>query len=235
MDHTTQALTIMLLIALAVFLILNRQYKKGAYYQVTKNSYFSTKWNTGKHGEYLIYKQLKPLERVGGKFLFNLYIPKKNGKTTELDVLLICPKGIFVFESKNYSGWIYGNEAQRNWTQTLLAKRGRSRRLYFYNPVKQNQSHIRHLKKLVGDRIPMHSLIVFSNRCTLKKISVKSANIHVLYRHDIRPTVAKIWNRAPADALTQTEIADIYNQLYPYTQVSDAVKEKHIANVEGKH
>ena len=142
---------------------------------------------------------------------------------------------IFVFESKNYSGWIYGNEAQRNWTQTLLAKRGRSRRLYFYNPVKQNQSHIRHLKKLVGDRIPMHSLIVFSNRCTLKKISVKSANIHVLYRHDIRPTVAKIWNRAPADALTQTEIADIYNQLYPYTQVSDAVKEKHIANVEGKH
>ncbi len=42
-----------------------------------------------------------------------------SGGTTEIDLLLIHPKGLFVFESKNYSGWIFGNEVYQNWTQTL--------------------------------------------------------------------------------------------------------------------
>ena len=64
----------------------------------------------GEIGEYLIWKELKSFERKGGRFLFNLYIPKANDETTEIDVVLIHPKGFFVIESKNYNGWIFGNE-----------------------------------------------------------------------------------------------------------------------------
>ncbi len=91
----------------------NKEYKNGAYYQITKLPYSSVKHNTGRYGEYLTYKYLKNFEASGAKFLFNIYIPKENGETTEIDVLMICSKGIFVFESKNYSGWIFGSETQK--------------------------------------------------------------------------------------------------------------------------
>ena len=39
-----------------------------------------------------------------GKILRNVYVPKENGETSEIDVLYITQKGIFVIESKNYSG-----------------------------------------------------------------------------------------------------------------------------------
>ena len=96
-----------------------RKYRKSAYYQITKNSYLSVLLDKGKYGEYLTYKYLKHLEADGAKFLFNTYIPKGNEGTTEIDVLMICKKGIFVFESKNYSGWIFGSEQQLYWYQTL--------------------------------------------------------------------------------------------------------------------
>ena len=54
-----------------------------------------------------------------GKMLRNVYIPKGNGETSEIDVLYISRKGIFVFESKNYSGWIFGKESDQYWTVSL--------------------------------------------------------------------------------------------------------------------
>jgi hypothetical protein len=84
----------------------------------------STIFDKGRNGEYQIYKRLRNHENKGGKFLFNCYLPKENGETTEIDVLLINKNGIFVFESKNYSGWIFGDEKSKNWTQTLPQGRG---------------------------------------------------------------------------------------------------------------
>ena len=58
------------------------------------------------------------------------------GKTTEIDLLMIHEKGIFVFESKNYSGWIFGSEDQLKWTQCFKS----GQREHFYNPYKA-ESH----------------------------------------------------------------------------------------------
>ena len=220
------------ILAIAALFLWNNAYKKGAYYQITKNSYLATRWDTGKYGEYLIYKRLKRLERTGGKFLFNIYIPKENEETTEIDVLLLCAKGLFVFESKNYSGWIFGNEFQKTWTQSLPQGRRRSHKEHFYNPIWQKQAHMKHLKNLIGEHLPMQSVIVFSERCTLKNVTVKSSDIRVINRYDIRATVSEICDELSTDLLTEAEIAEIYNKLYPCTQVSDAVKEQHIANIE---
>jgi len=146
-------------------------------------------------------------------------------------VLLICSKGIFVFESKNYSGWIFGNELQKNWTQILPKSKGYSNKEYFYNPIMQNASHIKHLKNLIGENVPMHSIIVFSDRCTLKDITIKSAGISVINRYHLKPIVMHIYNQIQTDFLTETEIYDIYNELYPYTQVSYEEKAQHIERI----
>ena len=121
-----------------------------------------------------IVANLRQYEKNGGKFLFNIYIPKGENGTTEIDVLLITTKGLFVFESKNYSGWIFGDEDKRNWYQTPPQGKGKSRKESFYNPIMQNRTHIKHLKALLGESIPMHSIITFSDRCTLKNVLVTS-------------------------------------------------------------
>ncbi len=221
-------------LVLCVQLHKNKQYKEGTYYQITKNSYFSVKYDKGKHTEYLTWKSLRHLENNGSKFLFNVFIPTKNNGTTEIDVLLICSKGLFVFECKNYSGWIFSHEAQNNWTQTLPQGRGRYHKEYFYNPIMQNASHIKHLKSLIGKNVPMRSIIVFSDRCVLKDIRIKSNNVSVINHYKIASIVAQICNQIKADIYTETEINDIYNKLYPYTQIDSATKELHIENARKK-
>lgn len=207
-------------------------YKDCAYYRVTHNKYFSMRFNKGRFGEYLTYKSLKKYEETGAKFLFNAYIPKGNNETTEIDVLMICSNGIFVFESKNYGGWIFGSEDQKYWYQTLKAGRGRSRKEQFYNPIMQNRTHIKHLKNLVGDNIPMKSIITFSDRCVLKSIKITSHDVNVINRYHVNSVVKQICNQSCETLLTTEQINEIYNKIYPYTQVNEAVKTQHVANIQ---
>lgn len=218
-------------IMIIVLIKKNKEYKNGAYYQITKHSYLSVKYNTGRYGEYLTYKYLKKFEADGSKFLFNIFVPKENDETSEVDVLMICKKGIFVFESKNYSGWIFGSENQKNWYQTLPAGRGRSHKEHFYNPIMQNRSHIKHLKAFLGEQMPMRSIIVFSDRCTLKNIQIHSNDICVINRYNVAPVISAICNQIPNNVLTDSDITEIYNKLYPYTQVDEIAKIQHIANI----
>lgn len=218
-------------VVIGVLVYKNKKYKETAYYQITKNPYSSIKYDKGKYGEYLIYKRLKNFEGSGGKFLFNIYIPKENNGTTEIDMLLIHAKGLFVFESKNYGGWIFGNEKYRNWTQTFLKGRGSSYKEHFYNPVMQNASHIKYLKRLVGENLPMRSIIVFSDVCTFKDITIQSKGVSVAKHRNVLNIINKICRQTDTDLLTQIEINDIYNKLFPYTQVSSEAREQHANNI----
>jgi len=225
---------ILVVLLIVLYYFANREYKKSSYYQVTHHSFIATRLNIGRNGEYLTYKCLKRYEAEGAKFLFNVYVPKANGETSEIDVMMIHHKGIFVLESKNYSGWIFGNETKKMWTQTLPAGRGRSRKESFYNPIMQNQSHIKHLKEFLGKPIQAWSVIVFSERCTLKKVQLKSNDIYVIKRNRVARTVKNICKSIPNELLSDTDIIDIYNCLYPFTQVDSTVKEEHIKNIQAK-
>lgn len=221
-------------IAIVVAVIAYRNYTKSSYYMVTKTSPIQLYFDKGKLGEYMTYKYLRSAEKNGAKFLFNIYIPKGEEETTEIDVLMIHAKGLFVFESKNYSGWIFGSENQKNWYQTLPQGKGRSHKESFYNPIMQNRTHIKHLKALVGEDIPVHSIIVFSERCTLKKVEVKSDDIRVIKRDKVYDTAAAICAKTETAVLSNAQISEIYDKLYPYTQVSEAAKVQHIQNIEKK-
>ncbi len=75
---------------------------------------FYTPERVGKIGEGKIAKDLGVLDLFGykGYCLQNLYIPRSDGNTSEIDVLYLTQKGLFVIESKNYSGFIFGSENQ---------------------------------------------------------------------------------------------------------------------------
>lgn len=204
-----------------------RSYKKSSYYQVT-NKRFST-LDKGEFGEYLIFKSLKSFEKQGGKFLFNLYIPKPNDETTEIDVVLIHPKGFFVFESKNYNGWIFGDENNRYWTQVLPMGKGRtSHKRRFYSPLRQNGTHIKHLKRILSDETPMWSVIVFSNDCTFKNVTFPpDQRYKVIHLHELKSLVNKIIKESEEDVFSSNEVQLLYDKLYPFTQTNEETKVMH--------
>lgn len=188
----------------------------------------------GKYGEKLTERELKWVKLLGrdGKILRNVYLPKGEGseETSEVDVIFITQKGIFVFESKNYSGWIFGNERDTLWTATL-ANGDRNK---FYNPILQNKTHIKWMREFVGDKIPLFSIIVFSERCELKKITMESMDVEVIQRDQTYATVRDIWDQNP-DVLTKEEVTALYEKLYPLTQVSQEVKDKHVERIQEKY
>ena len=189
----------------------------------------------GRYGEKLTEKELKKVNLFGrkGKTLRNVYIPKEDGEKSEIDVMFICQKGILVLESKNYSGWIFGNERDQYWTASLAS--GQKNR--FYNPIKQNRSHIKWLNTYldsIGMSVPLFSIIVFSERCELKKITTYSTDIPVIKRDDTYRTVRDIWNDAD-DVLSEEKIDFLYDKLKVLTNVDEAVKETHIRNIKEKY
>lgn len=188
----------------------------------------------GSQGEYLIYRDLMYLQNYGCKLLHNIYLPRETNESTELDVILISHKGIFVFESKNYSGWIFGDERNRNWTQTLPSRYGTVKK-NFYNPIMQNNTHINCLRNIIGNDIPIYSVVVFSDRCELKKIETTSKNVYVVKRKDLINCVLFICSNCYTDALNQFQIDDIFNRLLPFTMVTDEFKRQHAENIKQKY
>lgn len=198
-------------------------------------SYFPTPIDSGRYGEYKVYEVLKTYERQGCRFLFNVYLPKNNEETTEIDLLMISPKGIFVIESKNFSGYIFGDEKNPYWNQVKADELGGSVSNKFYNPIMQNNTHIRSLQEVLGYKYSVYSIVVFSEECILKDdIDLSSGNTHVVTINDLKETVEAFYKYMSSD-MSDFDIETVYNLLYPYTQVSEKVKIKHIKNIQDKY
>ena len=195
------------------------------------DSIFDANW-VGHHGEKLTERELKLVKLFGrdGKILRNVYVPKDNGETSEIDVIFITQKGIFVIESKNYSGWIFGDEKSAYWT-AMLENRQKNR---FYNPIKQNRTHIKWLGHYLENKVPLYSIVVFSERCELKKVTVDSPDIRVIKRDYLYAVVRDIWNKTE-DQCSREEVNEIYKKLEVLTHVDKAQKEAHIENINAKY
>lgn len=196
-------------------------------------------FNVGAYGEKLSVKKLQQLNDPYAKILSNVYLQKNAaGETTEIDVLMIRSSGIYVLESKNYSGWIFGSTRDHKWTQTLPGK-GKRRKNSFLNPIHQNNLHIRclieHLARYQCLNIPIYSIIVFSDRCTFKNVNVQDSNVPVIKRKNLRNIMQQIHNTQNIAYLTPEQIEVIYQILLPCTNVSNEVKMKHIQDIKNSH
>ena len=205
------------------------KYRNSNYKLVSGNSFFKTIFDKGNYGEFLTFTKLEKLSDQN-KLLTNLYIPRDDGTTTEVDLVMISPTGIYVFESKNYSGWIFGDEKNKNWTQTL--ENGQKNR--FYNPIWQNKAHINALKTVLNlNDDAFKSYIIFSERCTLKKIKVTSSNVKVIKRDQLIRNVKKDIKDLP-EIFTSDEVNKIYSSLQKYTNVDEDIKQAHIEAIKSK-
>ncbi len=184
----------------------------------------------GAYGEYLTKYMFGSIDFNGyHKVLSNLYLPHRNG-TTEIDILLIHEKGIYVLESKNYSGWIFGSEKQVQWTQSL----GKTKKERFYNPIMQNRTHIRALSKLLEiDKTVIRSYIVFSERCELKKIPEDTEEYTILKRNKLIEELAREL-KTRSVIYTHEQVDQLKEKLLPFTKVTQDVKDAHIETIKNK-
>jgi hypothetical protein len=161
--------------------------------------------------------------------LKNIYVPYRD-KTSEIDLLMIHEKGIFVFESKNYSGWIFGSAEQLNWTQSLPNKEKHQ----FYNPIRQNQTHIKALSEYLN--IPVSSFtsyIVFSERCSLKSVPEDTDQVIIVRRPDMLKKL-RTQLRASENLYSPEQIMQLMQKLQPLTNKSEAEKQQHIDDIKEK-
>jgi restriction system protein len=95
--------------------------------------------------------------------LNNVTIPTSNG-TTQIDHIIVSKYGIFVIETKNMSGWIFGDAKSPQWTQSLFGKKYR-----FQNPLHQNYRHTKALEEFLGvEQSKLKSIVMFWGECELK-------------------------------------------------------------------
>lgn len=115
-------------------------------------------------GEKLVSSKASRRLPEGDYFQFNdVTIPDGVG-STQIDHIYVSRFGIFVVETKNMNGWIFGRADQSQWTQTLYKKKYK-----FQNPIRQNYKHVKTLESIL--RVPaskLHTVIVFTGDSTFK-------------------------------------------------------------------
>ena len=98
--------------------------------------------------------------------LNNITLPLANGGSTQIDHVIVSVYGVFVIETKNYKGWIFGGEHQKMWTQKIYKKSYK-----FQNPLHQNYKHQKVLESVLTDIVDstqIHSIVVFMPDCEFK-------------------------------------------------------------------
>lgn len=162
----------------------------------------------------------------------NLYIPARAGYT-EIDALLLHQSGIYVLESKNLSGEISGDLESERWNQHLNASTEHT----FHNPIRQNIGHIlalEHFLKIRHEQAHFISFVVFSDRCTLRKVPKDNEFWSIVHCSELQEALLKrITSRKTIYSPQQLE--DFYYKLQSCMNISEEVKAKHreYANARG--
>lgn len=116
-------------------------------------------------GEELItHTIIKNLPSTSWHLLNNITL-KISDSTTQIDHILVSTYGVFVIETKHYTGWIFGDKNSKQWTQVLYGTKHR-----FQNPLHQNYKHLKSVQALLDFLPPeqVNSLVVFSGDAEFK-------------------------------------------------------------------
>lgn len=176
----------------------------------------------GKIGEFRIASRLLLLDQNNYIILNNVILRTKNEKTVQIDHIVISIYGIFVIETKNYKGWIFGNENSENWMQIIYREKNQ-----FRNPVKQNWSHIYALKELLSDfpNAKFIPIVAFSINADLKKIN---SSVPVIYETKILRTIEK---ESKEEILSHDEIEKIFRIIESSNIESKETEKEHVENI----
>jgi len=107
-------------------------------------------------GEALVTRVLRANFRAPDYHLMNHVTIQMDDGTTQIDHILVSRFGVFVIETKDFSGWIFANDADRLWTSVHYREKYR-----FQNPLRQNFRHVLAVEDV-------HSIVVFSGTAEFK-------------------------------------------------------------------
>lgn len=157
--------------------------------EMEKTAFGSSAIPDGLLGEMLVVFELELYKQAGNKgiILHNLEIEIGN-QTIQTDVVFITQKGIFVIESKNFSGRISGAERMNKWVLQTP-----KRQYNFFNPIMQNRSHINVLTNILPN-VKFYSLIAFSERSYLEYIDIHCADTFVCNFYAIRDVIDDVFS-----------------------------------------
>ena len=121
-------------------------------------------WFKGVFGEFQINMAARLfLPKDEYHLIKDVTLPTEDG-TTQIDHIVVSRFGVFVIETKNMKGWIFGTANQKTWTQKIYRHTSK-----FQNPLRQNYKHVKTLEALLN--IPLaaiHSVVVFVGNSTFK-------------------------------------------------------------------
>jgi len=130
---------------------------------------FKSPWAKGKVGEFFVNTANKyQLDKDIYTSIEDITVKLKNGNTVQIDHVVVSKYGIFVIETKNYKGWIYGDERGKTWTQVNFKQKHK-----FQNPLHQNYGHIKALQETMRELIEIDinkfvSVVVFMGESEFK-------------------------------------------------------------------
>ena len=175
-------------------------------------------------GESIVSTYLMKLPENEYKIINNVYLRVKNN-SVQIDHLIISIYGIFVIETKNYSGWIFGSDNNNYWTQVIYRNKYK-----FKNPVKQNLSHINVLKYILSEYklLKYFSIIVFTGSVEFKSINSLTPVIYEsqLFNYILRSNEEQIIN--------YEQMNKIISKIHDHIINDEDIEQKHIQNVYNK-
>ncbi len=143
--------------------------------------------------------------------------------TTQIDHIVVSPYGVFVIETKNYKGWIFGGEKSEQWTQNIYGHKNS-----FMNPLRQNYAHVKAVEARLSQfpSLPVILIVAFSPDCDLK---VKTES-HVVYFRQVPAVIRKY-----AEKIVQSDDVTTVVSLLQGADIRTAsIKKEHVAAVAAK-
>jgi Nuclease-related domain len=190
----------------------------------------------GELGEYKITIQLSQLSKEY-MVLNDILLPNPKAKSgySQIDHVVLSPYGIFVIETKNFQGTIYGSPEYKQWLINEKFK--------FMNPFVQNYGHIACIKTLVGPKFKdaFVSIVSFTKRCTFKTdLSYRKIQSSELLIYDVELTetikrkeaVIKLKN--PMPLMSNDEIKECYSLIAQANIVEETIRKLHIDTFKSK-
>lgn len=178
----------------------------------------------GKIGEAIVSGRLrKNLPENEYVVIDDVYLPIEGG-TTQIDHLVVSKYGVFVVETKNYSGWIFADGKSKVWTQVSFKKKHT-----LQNPIRQNYLHVCTIADLLG--VPKEILVgvvAFTGDCEFKTPMPEG----VVYSRRL----AKYIREFDRPILKDKEVAEIIEAIKEWqASVSPEQRKQHIANLKKRH
>lgn len=160
--------------------------------------------------------------------VFNDFLIKKGNYTTQIDHIIISRYGVFVLETKNVHGKVYGSGNSEYWKQYLpdtgYRRYGTTQEHQLRNPIWQNTGHINSLRRHVfGNNVPIYGIVAFSDDTEL----FVSAEQPVMNMSKIVPYIKTF-----QDEVLSSDKMDFYRRrLFEVISTSEVDRKEHIANV----